>query len=147
VCGRCYEVPEQMRAEVARIESQAWSTTSWARRPSTCCRRAGPAEPARVPADDIADRLSLDRACTVSPTTCSRTAGRVRTPVDRPGWYTCSRERPDRRDELAAGIGAVRRRIDAACTAAARDPGEITLVVVTKTYPPTTSCCWPSSAS
>ena len=42
---------------------------------------------------------------------------------------------PTRRDELAAGIGAVRRRIEAACTAAARDPGEITLVVVTKTYP------------
>ena len=42
---------------------------------------------------------------------------------------------PTRRDELAGGIGAVRRRIDAACTAAARDPREITLVVVTKTYP------------
>jgi len=40
-----------------------------------------------------------------------------------------------RRDELATGIKAVRRRIDAACSAVGRDPAEITLVVVTKTYP------------
>jgi YfiH family protein len=29
VCGRCYEVPEDMRAEVARAVPEAWSTTSW----------------------------------------------------------------------------------------------------------------------
>ncbi|MFI1863474.1 peptidoglycan editing factor PgeF [Streptomyces jumonjinensis] len=29
VCGRCYEVPEQMRAEVASAEPAAWSETSW----------------------------------------------------------------------------------------------------------------------
>ncbi len=29
VCGRCYEVPEQMRAEVATAEPAAWSETSW----------------------------------------------------------------------------------------------------------------------
>ncbi|MEV6397624.1 peptidoglycan editing factor PgeF [Streptomyces sp. NPDC051907] len=29
VCGRCYEVPEQMRAEVAAAEPAAWSETSW----------------------------------------------------------------------------------------------------------------------
>lgn len=29
VCGRCYEVPEQMRAEVAAVEPAAWSETSW----------------------------------------------------------------------------------------------------------------------
>ncbi|MET7620248.1 peptidoglycan editing factor PgeF [Streptomyces sp. NPDC005408] len=29
VCGRCYEVPEQMRADVAAIEPAAWSETSW----------------------------------------------------------------------------------------------------------------------
>ncbi|TXS50938.1 peptidoglycan editing factor PgeF [Streptomyces sp. t39] len=29
VCGRCYEVPEQMRAEVAEVEPAAWSETSW----------------------------------------------------------------------------------------------------------------------
>ncbi|MCX4822470.1 peptidoglycan editing factor PgeF [Streptomyces sp. NBC_01142] len=29
VCGRCYEVPEQMRAEVAAVEPAAWAETSW----------------------------------------------------------------------------------------------------------------------
>jgi hypothetical protein len=66
VCGRCYEVPEQMRAEVARIESQAWSTTSWGT-PAIDVAAGVLAQLNRlgVPADDIADRLSLDRACTV----------------------------------------------------------------------------------
>ncbi|MGW1314043.1 peptidoglycan editing factor PgeF [Streptomyces sp. NPDC002426] len=29
VCGRCYEVPEQMRAEVAGAVPASWSETSW----------------------------------------------------------------------------------------------------------------------
>ncbi|KIF70300.1 laccase [Streptomyces sp. AcH 505] len=29
VCGRCYEVPEQMRAEVAAAVPAAWAETSW----------------------------------------------------------------------------------------------------------------------
>ncbi|WSI34018.1 peptidoglycan editing factor PgeF [Streptomyces sp. NBC_01341] len=29
VCGRCYEVPEQMRADVAGAVPAAWSRTSW----------------------------------------------------------------------------------------------------------------------
>ncbi|GGT23122.1 laccase domain protein [Streptomyces purpureus] len=29
VCGRCYEVPEEMRADVAAVEPAAWSETSW----------------------------------------------------------------------------------------------------------------------
>jgi PLP dependent protein len=40
-----------------------------------------------------------------------------------------------RKDDLAAGLDAVRRRMDAAATAAGRDPGEVTLVVVTKFFP------------
>lgn len=28
-CGRCYEVPEQLRAEVAAVHPAAWSETSW----------------------------------------------------------------------------------------------------------------------
>lgn len=39
-----------------------------------------------------------------------------------------------RRDELAANLAAVEERIAAACAAAGRTRGEITLVVVTKTY-------------
>jgi pyridoxal phosphate enzyme (YggS family) len=40
-----------------------------------------------------------------------------------------------RRDELAAGLDDVRRRIAAAASGAGRDPGEVTLVVVTKFFP------------
>jgi pyridoxal phosphate enzyme (YggS family) len=40
-----------------------------------------------------------------------------------------------RRDELAANLEAVEERIGAACRAAGRSRDEITLVVVTKTYP------------
>ncbi len=41
----------------------------------------------------------------------------------------------DRREELAANLAAVRARVDAAATAVGRDPGEVTLIVVTKTWP------------
>lgn len=40
-----------------------------------------------------------------------------------------------RRAMLAANLTAVHERIAAACRAAARDPGEVRLIVVTKTYP------------
>ena len=40
-----------------------------------------------------------------------------------------------RRDALAANLAAVRERIAAACRGAGRDPGEVALIVVTKTYP------------
>jgi len=40
-----------------------------------------------------------------------------------------------RRDELAANLDAVRRRIEDACREAARDPDEVHLVVVTKFFP------------
>lgn len=40
-----------------------------------------------------------------------------------------------RRDEIAAGLGAVRERIALACADAGRDESEVTLVVVTKYFP------------
>ncbi|WP_210443444.1 YggS family pyridoxal phosphate-dependent enzyme [Nocardioides sp. SYSU D00065] len=40
-----------------------------------------------------------------------------------------------RADELAANLAAVRRRIEVACESAGRDPGEVSLVVVTKFFP------------
>ncbi len=42
-----------------------------------------------------------------------------------------------RRAELARGLERVAARIDSAAAAAGRDPGEVTLVVVTKLFPPT----------
>ena len=53
------------------------------------------------------------------------------------GAVTCE-EQPDvvsRRDELSGRLAAVRERIAAACAAAGRDPAEVTLVAVTKTFP------------
>ena len=41
----------------------------------------------------------------------------------------------DRTSELAANLEAVRRRIDAACRSAGRSPADVTLIVVTKTWP------------
>ncbi|MEO5873451.1 MAG: YggS family pyridoxal phosphate-dependent enzyme [Streptosporangiaceae bacterium] len=41
----------------------------------------------------------------------------------------------EREAELAGNLGVVRRRISDACAAAGRDPAEITLVAVTKTFP------------
>lgn len=41
----------------------------------------------------------------------------------------------DRRTELATNLARVERRIAAACAAAGRDRDEVTLIVVTKTYP------------
>jgi pyridoxal phosphate enzyme (YggS family) len=40
-----------------------------------------------------------------------------------------------RRDELAVRLSAVRQRIAAACQAAGRDPADVTLIAVTKTWP------------
>ncbi|GAA0618532.1 YggS family pyridoxal phosphate-dependent enzyme [Sporichthya brevicatena] len=40
-----------------------------------------------------------------------------------------------RREELAANLAAVRERIAAACGAAGRDPADVTLIAVTKTWP------------
>ena len=40
-----------------------------------------------------------------------------------------------RREEIAAGLAAVRGRIEAACSEAGRDPDEVTLIVVTKYFP------------
>jgi pyridoxal phosphate enzyme (YggS family) len=40
-----------------------------------------------------------------------------------------------RKDQIAAGLDDVRRRIDVAASAAGREPGDVTLVVVTKFFP------------
>jgi PLP dependent protein len=40
-----------------------------------------------------------------------------------------------RREELAKNLAEVRSRIDAACAAAGRDAGEVTLIAITKTWP------------
>ena len=44
-------------------------------------------------------------------------------------------EAENRRAELAGALERLRRRIERACAAAGRDPGGITLIAITKTYP------------
>lgn len=44
---------------------------------------------------------------------------------------------PDRTSEVSAGLVAVRQRIRAAAAAAGRNPGDLTLIAVTKTWPAT----------
>ena len=41
----------------------------------------------------------------------------------------------ERRDEIAAGLEQTRRRIERSCRDVGRDPDEVTLIVVTKTFP------------
>lgn len=43
----------------------------------------------------------------------------------------------NRRAELAANLAGLRARLERACAAAARDPGEVSVVAVTKTFPAT----------
>jgi len=66
VCGRCYEVPEQLRADVVRSEPAAWSTTSWGT-PAVDLAAGVLAQLSRlgVPALDLADPLGAGRVCTV----------------------------------------------------------------------------------
>lgn len=52
----------------------------------------------------------------------------------RASWVTASRE-ADRRAELVTRVGALRARLVNACCVAGRDPGELTVVAVTKTFP------------
>jgi PLP dependent protein len=52
----------------------------------------------------------------------------------RASWVTASRE-ADRRAELVTRVGALRARLVNACCGAGRDPGEVTVIAVTKTFP------------
>ncbi len=48
ICGECYEVPEELRSEVAAAVPETWSTTSWGTsRAGPACRCACPAESPR----------------------------------------------------------------------------------------------------
>jgi pyridoxal phosphate enzyme (YggS family) len=49
-------------------------------------------------------------------------------------------DKEERRAELSARLDAVQARIGDACRAAGRDPGEVTLIAVTKTFPASDVC-------
>ncbi|MGW4161048.1 peptidoglycan editing factor PgeF [Streptomyces sp. NPDC004788] len=54
VCGRCYEVPEAMRAEVAAVEPAAYAETSWGT-PAVDVAAGVRAQLARLGVTDVAD--------------------------------------------------------------------------------------------
>lgn len=136
VCGRCYEVPEALRAEVAAVEPAAYAETSWGtphgRRGRRCPRPAGAARgdgpagvgdlhpgvggPLLVPARG--DHGTARLLCVAGPMSVAGLE-----------------EMTDRKTELAANLERVEQRIVGACAAAGRDRDEVTLIVVTKTYP------------
>lgn len=66
VCGGCYEVPAQLRDEVARAEPASWSTTTWGT-PAVDVAAGVLAQLERlgVPVVDVADVVGAGRACTV----------------------------------------------------------------------------------
>jgi polyphenol oxidase len=66
VCGGCYEVPELLRLEVARVEPASWSTTTWGT-PALDVAAGVLAQLGRlaVPVVDVADVVGAARACTV----------------------------------------------------------------------------------
>ena len=66
VCGRCYEVPAAMRAEVAAVAPRAWSETSW----GTPALDVGAGVRAQLEAlgvdvVDLADAMGRSKACTL----------------------------------------------------------------------------------
>ena len=148
ICGGCYEVPEEMRARVAATGTRGGLRDQGGHpRDRHQGRDRGAAGPGRGAARSPATRAAPPRHPGCTPT--AATAG----PAGSPAWsgwrhdaqcatrlcHVTSRRaptaRPDRRDEIAARLAAVRARIAAACEAAGRGHGEVTLIAVTKTYP------------
>lgn len=70
VCGRCYEVPEQMRAEVAAAVPASWSETSWGTPRWTSRPGSTPSSTSSASSTGTARR-----SAPWSPATISRTAG------------------------------------------------------------------------
>ena len=126
VCGSCYEVPEQMRADVSAVVPEAWAETSWG-----------------TPALDIGAGVRAQ----LSPRgRRGRRRRRLHPRGARPALLPSRRRRRrtlrragvdlvTRADDLAANLAVVRRRIADACAAVGRSPDDVSLVVVTKFFP------------
>ncbi len=128
VCGACYEVPEQMRAEVADVVPESSAVTSWDT-PSIDIGAGVRAQLAHrgVAAHDV-ERCTIEDEDLYS---YRRQGERVRAPR-RPGVAATVSER---RDAVARNLEQVRARIAAACERAGRSPSDVTLTVVTKFFP------------
>ena len=106
-------------------------------------RPAGPSAPRRcrrpAPSSRPAGCSSTTSTCPTSSRTAPDRSDCPRGTVSTERHRMSATGRPDGRTrrpgEIAANLAAVRERIAAACAAAGRDPAEVTLVAVTKTYP------------
>ncbi len=131
VCPRCYEVPLAMREDVAACRPETRSVT-WEGRPSIDVAAGVLAQLTEldVPARPAAGLHGGVRAAVLLP------SGRSHRAVRRAGLAGGRGVRSDARTaELEQALAAVRERIARACAEAGRDPGDVTLVVVTKTFP------------
>ena len=130
VCGRCYEVPESMRAEVAAVVPESFAETSWGT-PALDIGAGVRAQLARAGVTVV----EVGRLHPRGPRAPLLPPRRLPPPVGFAGAGAGVLTMTQRADELAANLVAVRRRIDVACEAAGRDAGEVTLTVVTKFFP------------
>ena len=128
VCGRCYEVPQEMQDDVAAVEPVTRATTSW----GTPSLDVGAGVRAQLAREGL-EVVDLSR-CTmrVARPLLLPARGQALRP---PGGADPEDSVNTRRDEIAAGLDDVRRRIADAATAAGRGPDDVTLVVVTKFFP------------
>ena len=127
VCGACYEVPEEMRDEVAAVVPAARSTTSW----GTPALDLGAGVLAQLADAGVADV----RWSTAAPARTTRgrpTAATAGPPPGSPG-SSGGRSEPRRRRPRRSRRGPATDR--GRLPQAGRDPGEVTLVVVTKFFP------------
>ena len=98
VCGGCYEVPEQLRADVAAVVPAALATTSWGT-PSVDLGAGVHAQLVELDVD-----VHDESRCTRESPTSTPTAATVLAPADWPAWSGCGGDRMSRRDEIEAGL-------------------------------------------
>ena len=84
-CGNCYEVPAEMRNEVAERVPASYAETSWVRRPSTW--RPGSAHNWT----SWASRWSTRRRARSSRRPCTRTGGKAPSVAGWPAWSSWAR--------------------------------------------------------
>ena len=127
VCGACYEVPEDMQAEVARVRRRPPCAPGRARRAWTC--GPGSPSPAAAPASGGRPRPALHRrgpaAVLPPPRRRHRPPGRARLARLTARPRTATRGRIGDVAGLEENLRAVRARIAAAARAAGRDPAEV----------------------
>jgi hypothetical protein len=134
VCGGCYEVPAAMQAEVGAVEPASLATTSWGT-PSLDLGAGVRAQLERAGATVVdVSRCTRESDDLYSYRRDGRDAGRFAGSDPAP---RCGRRRvmSERRDQIAANLATVRKRIASACQDSGRDPEEVRLVVVTKFFP------------